>query len=179
MVCTNCDGKVAKGVKFCSGCGKATGSVSNEPVASVLQSQTITAAEKFCFSCGSVIKKEAEICPKCGVRQNAQGGINSKEQPLKEQPLAIVSIILISIGFVLYIVLKFFPYALSFPYDLSKETNEWGRRIVWRYWWNFRILTLYGGMILAFISLYKTKNKIIMIAGIIASAIILFLYMFG
>lgn len=25
--------------------------------------------EKFCLSCGAVIKKEAEICPKCGVRQ--------------------------------------------------------------------------------------------------------------
>ena len=25
--------------------------------------------EAFCSSCGEVIKKEAEICPKCGVRQ--------------------------------------------------------------------------------------------------------------
>jgi TM2 domain-containing membrane protein YozV len=25
--------------------------------------------EKFCHSCGEVINKEAEICPKCGVRQ--------------------------------------------------------------------------------------------------------------
>jgi len=25
--------------------------------------------EMFCSSCGAVIKKEAEICPKCGVRQ--------------------------------------------------------------------------------------------------------------
>ena len=25
--------------------------------------------EAFCTSCGEVIKKEAEICPKCGVRQ--------------------------------------------------------------------------------------------------------------
>lgn len=25
--------------------------------------------EKYCTSCGSIIKKEAEICPKCGVRQ--------------------------------------------------------------------------------------------------------------
>ena len=27
------------------------------------------ADEVFCSSCGAVIKKEAEICPKCGVRQ--------------------------------------------------------------------------------------------------------------
>ncbi|QLD89210.1 TM2 domain-containing protein [Natronomonas salina] len=25
--------------------------------------------EKFCHSCGAIIKKEAEICPECGVRQ--------------------------------------------------------------------------------------------------------------
>ncbi|MCW7494691.1 TM2 domain-containing protein [Leptospira sp. 2 VSF19] len=30
--------------------------------------------EAFCRSCGNIIKKEAEICPKCGVRQlNSQG----------------------------------------------------------------------------------------------------------
>jgi TM2 domain-containing membrane protein YozV len=28
--------------------------------------------EAFCSSCGAVIKKEAEICPKCGVRQRKQ-----------------------------------------------------------------------------------------------------------
>jgi len=27
--------------------------------------------EVFCRSCGSIIKKEAEICPKCGVRQRS------------------------------------------------------------------------------------------------------------
>jgi predicted RNA-binding Zn-ribbon protein involved in translation (DUF1610 family) len=27
--------------------------------------------EKFCESCGQAIKKEAEICPKCGVRQKS------------------------------------------------------------------------------------------------------------
>lgn len=27
--------------------------------------------EKFCKECGEVIKKAAEICPKCGVRQHA------------------------------------------------------------------------------------------------------------
>ena len=30
---------------------------------------TKSADENFCKSCGQVIKKEAEICPKCGVRQ--------------------------------------------------------------------------------------------------------------
>jgi TM2 domain-containing membrane protein YozV len=30
------------------------------------------ADEAFCSSCGAIIKKEAEICPKCGVRQKRQ-----------------------------------------------------------------------------------------------------------
>lgn len=29
------------------------------------------ADETFCSSCGAIIKKEAEICPKCGVRQKS------------------------------------------------------------------------------------------------------------
>ncbi|MDR3173373.1 MAG: TM2 domain-containing protein [Treponema sp.] len=30
--------------------------------------------EAFCSSCGAIIKKEAEICPKCGVRQRTAPG---------------------------------------------------------------------------------------------------------
>jgi len=29
--------------------------------------------EMFCNSCGSVVKKEAEICPKCGIRLTGSG----------------------------------------------------------------------------------------------------------
>jgi hypothetical protein len=32
--------------------------------------------EAYCSSCGAVIKKEAEICPKCGVRQKPANNIN-------------------------------------------------------------------------------------------------------
>jgi TM2 domain-containing membrane protein YozV len=34
------------------------------------------ADEKFCESCGEIIKVRAEICPKCGVRQRAASGRN-------------------------------------------------------------------------------------------------------
>jgi TM2 domain-containing membrane protein YozV len=38
--------------------------------------------EAYCSSCGKIIKKEAEICPKCGVRQKSHhastGGEKSK-----------------------------------------------------------------------------------------------------
>ena len=30
--------------------------------------------EQYCSSCGEVIKKKAEICPECGVRQGTGGG---------------------------------------------------------------------------------------------------------
>jgi hypothetical protein len=37
------------------------------------------ADEVFCPSCGAVIKKEAEICPKCGVRHKNSGSQASKD----------------------------------------------------------------------------------------------------
>jgi TM2 domain-containing membrane protein YozV len=38
------------------------------------------ADEAFCSSCGAVIKKDAEICPKCGVRQKRQNQNNEKHE---------------------------------------------------------------------------------------------------
>ncbi len=46
--------------------------------------------EKFCFSCGDVIKKQAEICPKCGVRQMPPPSPISDERKLVGGILAIV-----------------------------------------------------------------------------------------
>ena len=37
---------------------------------SIKDLQNIKLNEAYCFACGSIIKKEAEICPKCGVNQN-------------------------------------------------------------------------------------------------------------
>lgn len=34
------------------------------------------ADEQFCSTCGSIIKKRAEICPECGVKNTAQSGAN-------------------------------------------------------------------------------------------------------
>jgi TM2 domain-containing membrane protein YozV len=90
--CANCGLKLEEGVKFCSGCGtlvasagveikqeKAVNFIQAQPSAlsmpPVPQNQTIAADEKYCFSCGSPIKKAAEICPKCGVNQNSRGNI--------------------------------------------------------------------------------------------------------
>jgi RNA polymerase subunit RPABC4/transcription elongation factor Spt4 len=88
MFCANCGTKIEEGIKFCSGCGKAVSGVSNEPVAAVVQQQTAVvqprpmADEKYCSSCGAVIKKLAEICPKCGVKQGTAGTPTGKRNTL-------------------------------------------------------------------------------------------------
>lgn len=38
------------------------------------------ADEQYCSSCGSIIKKEAEICPECGVRQKPAGEDYEKDR---------------------------------------------------------------------------------------------------
>jgi len=93
MFCQQCGKEVKDGVKFCENCGWAVPiapAPNVQPV--VLPSatptamppnqntgfvQTIAAEEKFCSSCGSVIKKIAEICPKCGVNQSMRSGTSA------------------------------------------------------------------------------------------------------
>ncbi|MFO8015626.1 MAG: NINE protein [Candidatus Woesearchaeota archaeon] len=36
--------------------------------------------EAYCSSCGEIIKKEAEICPKCGVRQKSHHSSHTGEK---------------------------------------------------------------------------------------------------
>jgi TM2 domain-containing membrane protein YozV len=36
--------------------------------------------EQYCSSCGEIIKKEAEICPECGVRQKSAVSDSSKDR---------------------------------------------------------------------------------------------------
>ncbi|MCK5022991.1 MAG: NINE protein [Candidatus Aenigmarchaeota archaeon] len=36
--------------------------------------------ESYCSSCGVIIKKEAEICPKCGVRQKGHHSFSGGEK---------------------------------------------------------------------------------------------------
>jgi predicted RNA-binding Zn-ribbon protein involved in translation (DUF1610 family) len=90
MFCSSCGAKIDDGIKFCPNCG--TSSIAQSTVvaekstdiesAQIPIQKSLTADEAFCTSCGAVIKKEAEICPKCGVRQKpANGGgseINSR-----------------------------------------------------------------------------------------------------
>ncbi|GHU77139.1 hypothetical protein FACS189461_5380 [Spirochaetia bacterium] len=91
--CANCGTKLEEGVKFCPGCGFQVGSmgvsINQEKAVNIIQTQpavlpvsniqqnqntsmvqTAGPDEKYCFSCGCIIKKAAEICPRCGVDQD-------------------------------------------------------------------------------------------------------------
>lgn len=46
--------------------------------------------EAYCSSCGEVIKKEAEICPKCGVRQKSHSSSSGKKNRVTAGILAIL-----------------------------------------------------------------------------------------
>jgi predicted RNA-binding Zn-ribbon protein involved in translation (DUF1610 family) len=51
--------------------------------------------EVFCTSCGAIIKKEAEICPKCGVRRKKQ---NSYEKNNKRPFWQVLLIVVIAVA---------------------------------------------------------------------------------
>jgi ribosomal protein L40E len=62
--------------------------------------------EKFCSSCGAVIKKEAEICPKCGVRQSFAGYSEDVSDKGADFLPKAVSCCVPLVGIVLYFVWK-------------------------------------------------------------------------
>lgn len=75
MKCLNCSTDNEGNAKFCSGCGtsleesKENDAAEESAGLSVSQEQrALLEDENFCKSCGEIIKKAAEICPKCGVR---------------------------------------------------------------------------------------------------------------
>lgn len=47
--------------------------------------RTKGADEVFCSSCGEIIKKEAEICPKCGVRQKTSTSVQYDPAEVSEK----------------------------------------------------------------------------------------------
>jgi hypothetical protein len=61
--------------------------------------------EKFCATCGAIIKKEAEICPKCGVRQAVAPAVQVSDEEAGFLPKAAACCVPI-VGLVLYLVWK-------------------------------------------------------------------------
>jgi len=109
----------------------------------------------ICEKCGTELKDGSKFCIKCGNKFISQNGMQLNK-------LAVTSIIVIAIGLILGIALKWF--------NLANESNNWGI-IVGRldFGW-LREIALGGGTILALISVYKAKNKLSLIAGIFAAS---------
>lgn len=56
------------------------------------------ADEQYCSSCGEIIKKAAEICPECGVRQSPPGGTNTAGSTKDRTTAGILAILLGGLG---------------------------------------------------------------------------------
>lgn len=54
--------------------------------------------EAFCSSCGSIIKKNAEICPECGVRQEQAPGTGSSSGEKNPGLAAVASFFFAGLG---------------------------------------------------------------------------------
>jgi RNA polymerase subunit RPABC4/transcription elongation factor Spt4 len=148
--CANCGAKIEDGIKFCSGCGKAVNDVLNESVVpminqqtAVMQAQTLTVDEKYCSYCGSIIKRAAEICPKCGVKQ----GIEKIPQNKSTTVFNIFTIIFTLIGFLLS-VLGF----IFFIFEVEFES------LAMSYMLSTGVILI--GIIFAFISLYRKQSRL-------------------
>ena len=159
--CVNCGTKVEEGIKFCPSCGTQVGasgvSINQEKADNFIQPQpavlptapqtqsAVMADEMYCFSCGSVIKKIAEICPKCGVKQSVQGLTNKNLRTL-----ALVSIILLTV----VPIISFFYWEI-----LYRALNIWlegvgkGINILWN-------VTDIGANVIGIIVFNKLKKNI-------------------
>ena len=106
-----------------------------------------------CLKCGQELNDGVKFCTKCGIRFSSWG--------LNNLMLIYLPIILVLIGIVIYVCLRYFGF--------SNESNNWAR-IVGRFsWWSIHEFIFFSGLILAFVSMYKNKNKITLITGIIGS----------
>jgi hypothetical protein len=81
------------------------------------QNRSRAAGEKFCSTCGSVIKQEAEICPECGVRQMAPLPVVSQDGA--DFFIKFVTFIFPIIGLILY-----FVWIDTKP-RAAKEVGKW------------------------------------------------------
>lgn len=56
------------------------------------------ADETFCSSCGAIIKKEAEICPKCGVRQKHAPETHTVSSPKRIKSRVTAAVLALLLG---------------------------------------------------------------------------------
>jgi len=66
--------------------------------------QEKAADEKFCSSCGAIIKQAAEICPKCGCRVNPAPATAANQADGSSFGFAFLSFLIPLVGLILFIV---------------------------------------------------------------------------
>jgi len=135
----------------------------------------------FCQNCGNKMDDGEKFCPGCGTPVSSDGAGTKQDSvinPVQTQPVAapvsgvssnqnsttakeqslnvfiISSIILMVIGVIASLI---------------------GRVTYASHWWYISDLTFFSGVILAFISLNKARNKIVFVVGIVANAFYLLL----
>ena len=64
-----------------------------------MSEKTLNSDEQFCSSCGEVIMKEAEICPKCGVRVKDAPSFFYKYKKISLIALVLVILVIVIIEF--------------------------------------------------------------------------------
>jgi len=166
MFCSNC-GKDAGDSKFCSGCGKTVSGSMNGSISSavqqqsaVLQTQSITVDEKYCFSCGSVIKKAAEICPKCGVKQGIVSFSNNILAGEKSNIVFIILALFFIISGMVLDILGLYISEQTFLRDIELSYAYYRRLQDYMSFSVTALCLLVIGIIFSVISLYRKQNKI-------------------
>jgi len=110
MKCVTCGNENPEVAQFCGGCGaslsapaaSSTG-VESAELPMTEDRRQLGPDEHFCSSCGEIIKKLAEICPKCGVRLGAapdREKVSGKTNPFFKIVLIIASLLLPVIGWI-------------------------------------------------------------------------------
>ena len=105
MKCKNCGAELAEGTKFCTECGV---SISNNMPSSQNDVHKIDSDEMYCFHCAGIIKKLAEICPKCGCRVAPAYASSQVDQ--SSPGLAVLSFFFPLIG-----IIMFFVWSKTYP----------------------------------------------------------------
>ncbi|MDR0911056.1 MAG: M48 family metalloprotease [Methanobrevibacter sp.] len=117
--CTNCGEKINQNAEICPKCGVRIGNnlntatksnpipITTENNDNINQFDQISVNTKYCSNCGKVIDKNAEICPKCGVRiENFQVSAEKNNEHMALTICAYIFAFLIPIvGFILSIIL--------------------------------------------------------------------------
>ena len=179
MFCPQCGKEVKEGVKFCENCGWAVPTAPVQNVQHVVLPsaaptampqnpntgfvQTIAADEKYCLSCGSVIKKAAAICPKCGVKQSAN--IDSVSGNTGRNKLVLIALIVtIGIWFVSFAATIIFTFVIPNMqgFQIAQELKmEAIRNLL------ISLAVVVIPSVLSFLGWIKNNRTMVLIAGII------------